>query len=182
MPRSPDKKAQIKARALEEFKHLAALTFYLASLLCGFALYRHLILAEYHISYFRVSYNLIEALVLAKVILIGEALHLGDFFHDRRLIVVTLYKTVVFSLLVFVFAVVEHFAGGLFEGRTIVQSYHALSDIAGNEVLSRVVILCMAFVPLFAVLELGELAGQNNLFHLFFRRPAHSDKNGFDLA
>jgi len=38
----------------------------------------------------------LEALVLAKVILIGDVLRLGRRFEDKPLIVPTLYKTVVF--------------------------------------------------------------------------------------
>ena len=63
----------------------------------SFTTYRRLVLAEYQIGYFEYGWALLKALVLAKVILIGEILHLGERFHDRPLLVSTLWKTLMFG-------------------------------------------------------------------------------------
>jgi len=46
-------------------------------------------LAEYQIAYLHYGVSVVEALVLAKVILIGEALRLGRGLEDKPLIVPT---------------------------------------------------------------------------------------------
>jgi hypothetical protein len=47
------------------------------SFIGAFTLYRHLILAEYGI-YFSYGSAIIEGLILGKIVLIGEALHVGE--------------------------------------------------------------------------------------------------------
>src|SRR5205809_724767 len=49
---------------------------YLSFFLGAFLWYRRLILAEYHIAYSHYGFAIIEALIMAKVILIGDALRL----------------------------------------------------------------------------------------------------------
>ena len=62
---------------------------YLACFFAVFTWYRRLILAEYQIAYLHYGVSVVEALVLAKVILIGEGLRLGRGLEDKPLIVPT---------------------------------------------------------------------------------------------
>jgi hypothetical protein len=82
----------LRQRALHELKQLSLLFIYLSLLLGSFTVYRRLVLAEYHISYRHYGYALVEAIIIAKVILIGEFMKLWDRYQDRPLIVPTLYK------------------------------------------------------------------------------------------
>jgi hypothetical protein len=50
---------------------------YLVFFLVAFIWYRRLILAEYHVQYTNYWFPLIEAAVLAKVIMVGDLLRLG---------------------------------------------------------------------------------------------------------
>ena len=63
---------------------------YLASFFGLFTWYRRFILAEYHISSVHYGVSLMEALVLAKGILIGDVLRLGRGLDDKPLMVPTL--------------------------------------------------------------------------------------------
>ena len=94
-------------RVRHEVRELLLIAAYLAAFFVSLTTYRKLVLAEYHIGYFEYGWALMEAIILAKVILIGELLHLGDLFHDRPLIVSTLWKSLAFGLLVAAFVVVE---------------------------------------------------------------------------
>lgn len=167
---SSEKKENLKKKAAEEFSRLVTIFIYLAMLMVGFAIYRSLILAEYHISYFHFGYALLEAAVLAKVILIGEALHLGERPSDRPMIFTVLYKTLLFSMLVGVFTVLEHFVSGMLEGRNLAGIYASLADKGKDEILARVVVMFVSFIPLFALLEMGQMMGENQLHRLLFRR------------
>jgi hypothetical protein len=99
-------------RFLVEMRKFALVASFLFFFFGAFATYRRLILSEYDIDYFQYGYALVEALVLGKVILLGDLFRLGDRFHGKPLIVPTLYRTFAFSVLVLVFAVSEHFARG----------------------------------------------------------------------
>ena len=101
---------------LVEMRKFAIVASFLFFFFGAFATYRRLILSEYQIDYFQYGYALIQALVLGKVVLIGEIFHLGGRFHGKPLIFPTLYKTFSFSILVLVFAVLEHFVKGFIHG------------------------------------------------------------------
>src|SRR5450755_1460457 len=93
-------KASLKERALSETRKYVGYTIYLAMVFAAFSNYRRLVLSEYEIAYLNYGYSLIEAMILAKVILIGEALKLGERRADEPLIIPTLYKAFMFGLLV----------------------------------------------------------------------------------
>src|SRR5512147_3179960 len=80
---------------------------YLAFFLVAFAWYRRLILAEYDILYLSYWAPLIEAAVLAKVIMVGELLPMGRRPKAPPLLVPTLFRTVLFSVWVGLFRILE---------------------------------------------------------------------------
>src|ERR1700692_1746850 len=94
------KKAGLKEKFVRELINYWVTFLYLAFFFGAFAWYRRLVLAEYGISYLHYGTALVEALVLAKVILIGDALHLGRKLEEKPLIIPTIYKTVVFCVFV----------------------------------------------------------------------------------
>lgn len=162
-------KAATKQRLVEEAQTLAMLSVYLSLLLGGFTTYRRLILEEYRIAYFAYGYSLVEAVVLAKIIMIGRLLHVGEGFGDRPLIVPTLYKTVSFSLFVLVFTVFEHTLTGLIIHRDLTRAFQDLWHTGIHQILAQMIVLFVAFVPLFALWELGDVLGPDKLRDLFFK-------------
>lgn len=158
-------------KVAEEAKELAALFLYLAIFLGGFAAYRRAVLAEQGIGYFRYGYSLVEALVLAKVILVGDMLRIGEGFRDRPMIVPILYKTLGVSALGLLFAIVEHLAAGLIKGKGLSVIAGELPGAGKDEILAKAVIMLVAFLPLFALRQTGELLGYPKLHGLFLRKP-----------
>jgi hypothetical protein len=92
------KKTGWKAKLAHELVEYWINFLYLVFFFGTFTWYRRLVLAEYHISYLHYGAAVIEALILAKVILIGDALRLERRLEERPLIIPTLYNAVVFSL------------------------------------------------------------------------------------
>ncbi|HEY2585676.1 MAG TPA: hypothetical protein VGI81_07925 [Tepidisphaeraceae bacterium] len=164
-------KPGFKARLKKEAKSMFLLFLYLALLLGSFTTYRRLLLAQYHITYLHYGYAVIEALVLAKVILIGRLLQIGSRRVSRPpLIWPTLYKTLCFGLLIVVFNALEYFVDGLWHRDTlrgIVADFFRLGE---REILSRVIVMVVALVPLFAFWEADRALGEGKLLALFFRR------------
>jgi hypothetical protein len=71
-------KEGLKQKVVHEFKEVVILTAYLAFFFCALSTYSMLLLGKSHISYFTYGTALINALVIVKVILIGDALHAGQ--------------------------------------------------------------------------------------------------------
>jgi hypothetical protein len=174
MSSDPASKGSVKQRLAHEMKEYLAIAAYLAAFFVSLTTYRKLVLAEYHVGYFAYGWALMEAMILAKVILIGQALHLGDRFRDRPLIVSTLWKSIVFGLLVAVFVVLEHVVTALLHHRPV-KSEFQLTGGQGYEMLARVQLMLVAFVPFFAFREISAVLGEGKLLELFFHGRGGGD-------
>lgn len=161
-------KGNRKQRILHEAAEYWITFIYLALFFGSFTLYRKLILAEHHISSFHFGMSLLEALILAKVILIGNALHLGRHFETRPLLIPTLYKAMVFSLFTGAFALLEHSLHGLIHGGGITEGVRQLISLGWDELAARCLIMFTAFIPFFAFQELGNALGEGKIWELFF--------------
>ena len=166
------KRESLKQRALQEFKIYWIITLYLALFLGSFTIYRRLILQEFGFAYLNYGFALIEALIIAKVILIGRAVGLGKRFERGPLFLSALYKAIVFGVLVFLFGIVEHVVEGLFHKKDWASILHGLTELGMYELLARIVMLVVAFVPFFAFWEVGRVLGSEKLSTLFFSRHA----------
>src|SRR5262249_43833119 len=152
---------------IRKFGLIAAFLFFFFG---AFATYRRLILREYQIDYFQYGYSLIEALVLGKVILLGDLFHLGDRFRGKPLIVPTLYRTFAFSILVLAFAVLEHLVKGFIHGDSAAVVLAEIASTSGAEIVYKIVLFFFAFIPFFEVGEIRNLFEGGKLFELFFER------------
>jgi len=165
-------------RFIVEIRKFGLIAAFLFFFFAAFNNYQRLILRQYHIEYFQYGYSLIEALILGKVVLLGEIFHLGDRFRGKPLIFSTLYRTLSFSLLVLIFAVLEHFVKGFIHGQNFAAS---LQEIAprGAEIGAKIIMMFIAFIPMFAIWEISNLFDEGKLFALFFE---HGGTAGNELA
>lgn len=159
-----------KAMIVRETKKLVFLTVYLTLFLSSLTVYHSLILHGDILTYFRFGYNFVEALVLAKIILLGQMLKLGDKYEEKSLIIPVLYKAVVFSLFVFLFTGLEHFVLGLFKGDDLLLLWKEFTEQKWIEAIGKLLITFIFFIPLFSFLELKRIVGDDKVFALFFRR------------
>ena len=153
---------------------------YLTILFAVFTSYRRLILANYDISYSNWGISLIKALVLAKVIMVGSLFHFGRSLENKPLIFLTLYKSVMFTLWVALFALVESAIRGFLHGKGLAgASDHLLSE-GTHEFFAKCLVVFVAFIPFFAFKELGRVLGKGKIWGLFFRKGpvAEADVGG----
>jgi hypothetical protein len=157
-----------KQTVRRETKEFVTIYLYLVLLIGAFTTYRWLLMAEYHVGYFVYGYALVEALILAKVIIVGESLGIGKKFADKPLIFPTLYKTMLFALCVLVLAILERLIKGFFHRENVTRVFQEV--IHGRyEILCRVLIMFVAFIPFFAFRETMRVLREVKLFDLFFR-------------
>jgi hypothetical protein len=162
----------LKEKVIEEFRMFWVIAIYLALMFAAFNWSRELISAEYGISYLHHGAALIEALILAKVILVGQAMGLGKRYEGEPLILSVLFKSVVFAVFVAFFSVIEHLVEGLIHHETWGRIAHGLVTSGRNEIIARTLRILVAFIPFFAFLETDRVMGDHKLFNLFFRKRA----------
>ncbi|MDR3569586.1 MAG: hypothetical protein P4L43_16295 [Syntrophobacteraceae bacterium] len=133
-----------------------------------FTMYRRLVLAEYKITYLHYGYAFVKALVLAKVIMIGDFLGLARRLKSSPLIVTTLYKACVFALWVVIFNAAECMVDGLLHGKGLIGGFHMVGSNL-DEMLAGVLVVFFSFIPFFAFKELGRVLGTERIASLFFR-------------
>jgi hypothetical protein len=166
----------LKERAKEEFRLFWIIALYLWIFLGSFTIYRRLVVAETGAAYLHYGIALIEALIIAKVILIGKMFGFSRRFEDKPLIVPVLYKAIIFGVLVLLFGIVERLVEGWFHHEGILGGLRSISDLGAYELGARVLMLMVAFVPFFAFAEIGRVLGAERLATMFFsRREAPGD-------
>lgn len=171
-----ERKRQLKEKAAEEMRLLLLISAYLAAFFVAFLTYRRLISREMGVTSFHYGFAVVEALIVAKVILIGKAIGVGKKSTARALGFAVLRSSVLYALFVAFFAVLEHLTEGLIHGKTFAASLEAIWSDGIYEILSRALVLFVAFIPFFAIWELDRVLGERKLFNLFFRGPEHPTK------
>jgi hypothetical protein len=163
-------KGNLKKKLLHEMKAYWLYVVYLTMVFAAFTWYRRLILADVGITYTNYWVAVIEALILAKVIMIGDVLHLGRRLENKPLILPTLLKTVVFSIFVGLFALIEHAIKGLLKGKGVVEGLMEFFGKGSYEILAGCLVIFVAFIPFFAFRELSRvLGGEGKILELFFK-------------
>jgi hypothetical protein len=160
---------KVKQRVYSAMKEFLVVTIYLWVVLGLFAIYRSVIRAEDHVSLADKSFALINALVLAKVMVIAKEFHFGEGFDDSPLIYPTLAKSASFSLLLACFKIIEESAIGLYHGKTFQQSMAVLGGGTWQGLVYLTLLLFVMLIPFFGFTELQKLLGEGKLVKLFFR-------------
>lgn len=162
----------LKQKTIHELWELGWVFLYLAFFFCSLELYSVLLLRDFHVKYLNFGFALINALVVAKVILLGEYARIGRKYEHRPLILSAAYKSILFVVLVFVFHLVEELI------KRLMHSGHfagALAQVRVDDLLGRGIIVFCTFLPLFAFRELRRVLGERQFIDLFFRSGTRID-------
>jgi hypothetical protein len=162
--------SSLKERVIEELRLFWVIAIYLAVMLAAFTWYRRFVLSESGITYLHYGAAVIEALILAKVILLGQALGLGRRFEGSRLIWSVLFKSVVFAVFIALFTLLEHLIEGLVHRESWDQIAHGLIHAGRGEIFARTVVLLVTLIPFFAFWDTDRALGDHKLFRLFFHK------------
>jgi hypothetical protein len=163
-----DTKAPLHQRAVHELKEFAILTIYLYVTLGAVVLMKTAVLHTQGIEFIPWGIAIVKALVLAKFMMLGNAMRIGARYPTSPLIWPTLHKAFVFLLLLVILTIIEEAVVGLFHHQSIVAS---LSDLFGRrleETFAGFVILLLVLIPFFAFRVLGEALGEGKLERMFF--------------
>ena len=168
MNRLPSK-AAIAERAETEAKELFFLTLYLFIVFSALVFLKSAIKEADGVHWGYWGFAAIKAILIAKFILIGRALHIGEGLRTRPLIWQTLYKAIAFTIFVAILSVIEDAAIGMgVHGKTFSQSIADLGGGTVKEMIATEFIVFLVFVPLFAFGALSEAMEDKALVRTFF--------------
>jgi hypothetical protein len=159
--------ATLQQRATHEIKELLILTVYLYITLGAVIAVKAAVLHTEGIEFAPWGVAIVKALVLAKFILIGDTMKIGE-RHTGPLIWPTLHKAFGFMLLLVILTIIEEAVVGLFHHRSIASSLRDLVGARLEETLAGYLIMLLVLIPYFAFWVLDEALGEGRLVRMFF--------------
>jgi magnesium-transporting ATPase (P-type) len=163
-----------KQKAKREFIEFWIIAVYLAFFFSALVAYTMLMLRKYDVTndVMNFGFAIINALVIGKVILVAEMLHLGRGYEKRPLYESVFYKSAVFAVAVLLFHVFEEFVKRVIAGKPRGELLHHLE---WTDMAARSLVIFCAFVPLFAFRELRRVIGEEKLYAILRGRGAVED-------
>jgi hypothetical protein len=168
-------KRTIKQRAFHEAKEGLILTLYLWAVFGLLLLHKSMILAEHHIDFAYHGLAFINALALAKVMLLVRHLNVGGQLKNAPLIYPTVLKSAFFTAVLACFKILEDALFGFFRHESFQESIAELGGGTWKGVLTLVLLVFAMLIPFVGYGELGRVMGEGKLEMLFFNpRPSES--------
>jgi hypothetical protein len=162
--------SKLKDKAVHQVTQFLYIFLYLFVLLGLFAIDRSIVLEQHNLHFTDYGFALINALVLAKVILVAEDLHLGRNFEDGPLLYPILLKSLLFALVLMGFHILESTVEGLWHGKTVLESVSGIGGGGIKGILSVGIIMFITLIPFFAFREISRVLGPTALRALLLDR------------
>jgi len=158
---------RLKTGAIDETRKLFGIFIYFWVLFSLFSLHKALILNDESLI-FHQGFAFINALALAKVVLVAEFFHVGDKFKDRPLIYPIMFKSAVFAVILMCFHLIEETLIGILHGKMLSQSIPNIGGGTLQGILMVGIIMFVVLMPFFAFGELDRAIGPEQLRSLLF--------------
>lgn len=164
---------KLKAKLVEEIKRFVGIFLYLWLVFGLLSVHKSMVLSQEHLDYVEHTFAVINALVFAKVLLLGEHFHLGRRFEHRPLIYPILHKSLIFSVVLISFHMVESVAVGMVRGNSFADSLPPLLGWNPKGLLGVGFTCFVLLLPFFAFREIARVIGHDKMRELLFgKRPA----------
>lgn len=165
----------LKQKPYEGLKNYLILVCYLWVVFALFALYRSVILSVHGIPFAPYGLALVNALVLAKVILFARKF-VDKWFNEIPLFYTFLCKSAVYAVLLISLKTVEETAVGLWRGLSYEESIVvAIGHGTLTGALVLMAMLAVVLIPFFAFTELSKVLGKVELSALLFSSNLATD-------
>ena len=107
--------------------------------------------------------------MLAKFVLLGHWLHLGERNRTRLAIYSVLYQALAMWGLLIVLSLLEQFVEGLIHGHSLAAGIAEVHRSSFVRVLAQSLILFLVLLPYVVLRQLGAILGPGRLKQIFFR-------------
>jgi hypothetical protein len=172
---------EIEEKAINTTKRMLVIALYLGTLLSLFSLHRQLIDPDHNLLS-HIGFSFLNGWALAKVILVGQELHVGDSFQTSRVIYKIVLKSAIFAILLYFFRCIEEGALGYFHGNGFIKGIMEAGPSLGNAHAMGIILVCIimfvALIPFFAYFEIEKIVGPYKLRSAIFGKR----NDGFTLG
>jgi hypothetical protein len=157
-------------RVFRECRELALLTAYFYIAFATLLLFKATVLHSYGVHYVVWGAAIVKAVLIAKFMMVGRAMKIGDASLDGPLIKPILKKVFSFFALLLALTSAEEITLGLIHHRSIVAMFQEFAGARMGETLAEVLILLLVLIPFIAFNVFGEALGEGSLHRMLFTR------------
>jgi hypothetical protein len=176
MNRGEATKPTAKERVAAELREFTVVAIYLWICFTALAYLKFAILEAHGIAFAPFGFAAVKALICAKFVSVGHALHVGERFKARPLIYPVLHKSISFLILLLVLNALEEIIVGFMHGRSLADSLSELGGGTRDQMIATAIVMLLILIPFFIVRVLGEVVGERTLARLFFEPRRTPDK------
>jgi len=166
----------VRERAVNELKEFSIVSAYLYICFTALAYLKAAILQAEGIVFAPFAFAAVKALLCAKFMSLGHAVHLGDRFKKRALIWPTLHRSVIYAALIFVLSAIEEVIVGLIHHRSVVDSLAGLGGGTMPQLIATSIVMLLILIPFFAFRSLADVIGERVLLRLYFEPRRKIDR------
>jgi hypothetical protein len=169
---------KVKERAVTELKKYAVIALYLWVLFSIFEIHKYAVLRTVNVndlSGYKIGFAAINALIMGKVILIGEALHVGEQLRQKRMIFSVLFKSAAFAVLVICFEIVEELIVGKIHGKSLAASMPKLGGGGLEGIILFGIMGFVVLIPFFLFTDVEQVVGKERLRSIIFHERSKAD-------
>ena len=159
---------QVGRRMFSELKRLLQIFLYMLVCVAAVLYFRMSIPSKENVGLWHFGYAVVKALLLAKFVLLGHMLHIGERQRGRPLFYSSLYQALALALLLIALLGVEEGVVEVVQGQSIRQSINQVLGSSLHLVIAQGPLLFLLLLPYVAFLQLGDALGSGNLKRLFF--------------
>ncbi|WP_158822503.1 hypothetical protein [Granulicella sp. S156] len=170
-------KTTLWQRAIRELKAFVLLTAYFYVTFGSVIFMKAAILHTHGIHYVAWGSAIVKAVLIAKFMLVGRALKIGEGYKGQPLIWPTLHKAFGFLLLLVIMTAIEEAVVGLFHHRSISAMVGELIGPRLGESVAEIVFLLLVLIPFVAFSVLADALGEVRLQKMFFTEPMPLEQN-----
>jgi len=156
-------KQKLKERARHELRSYVVITVYIWVILSLLRLHETLLADSYHVGVQAHGLAIVNALILGKVVLIAEALRVGDWTAQRAPAFAILIKSVFFALAIVLFHATEHLVSELWHGAALNADLLVVDAANARRALIMAAIMTIALMPYFLIKEIERRTGETDL-------------------
>ena len=167
-----EEKPGLKKRAVDELRKLSFAVIYIWVYLSVFILHREIILRSYHINYSaKFGFALLNAVILAKFMWLGEILHAGKKAAGKALFYATLWNAALFAVILMICHLLEEALVKVWHGHSFAASFsEAVAD--PKDMFATALLTFVTLIPFFFSKGLIEILGKDEIKRLLFRAHA----------
>jgi hypothetical protein len=164
------KATRVKDKILHELREVLVVSLFLGLFFFAFATYKMLLLHQFRSAQFIYLTALINTMVLAKVVLLGDFVPQGKVMEHRKLIISAVYKAAFFALLVAVFHFVEELVKDLIHNHSLADALRETVSDTWIQLAGLTIICFCLFIPFFCLWEIRRVMGKSQFYSLFVQR------------